>query len=135
MGDVDHVATLLADIRALGVHLSVDDFGTGYSSLSYLKRFPIDELKVDRSFVRDLVGDADDAAIVRATIALAHGLGMRVVAEGVENVEQLNMLAAQQCDLVQGYLFSQPVPADLVVSEGLLGAPEGQGRTLRLIRS
>ncbi|WP_341930585.1 EAL domain-containing protein [Methyloversatilis discipulorum] len=135
MGDVDHVATLLADIRALGVHLSVDDFGTGYSSLSYLKRFPIDELKVDRSFVRDLVGDADDAAIVRATIALAHGLGMRVVAEGVENVEQLNMLAAQQCDLVQGYLFSQPVPAELVVSEGLLGAPEGQGRTLRLIRS
>ncbi|MFX4673998.1 EAL domain-containing protein, partial [Acinetobacter baumannii] len=79
--------------------------------------------------------DADDAAIVRATIALAHGLGMRVVAEGVENVEQLNMLAAQQCDLVQGYLFSQPVPAELVVSEGLLGAPEGQGRTLRLIRS
>ncbi|MCP6652319.1 EAL domain-containing protein, partial [Klebsiella pneumoniae] len=77
----------------------------------------------------------DDAAIVRATIALAHGLGMRVVAEGVENVEQLNMLAAQQCDLVQGYLFSPPVPADLVVSEGLLGAPEGQGRTLRLIRS
>ena len=134
MGDVDHVATLLADIRALGVHLSVDDFGTGYSSLSYLKRFPIDELKVDRSFVRDLVGDADDAAIVRATIALAHGLGMRVVAEGVENVEQLNMLAAQQCDLVQGYLFSQPVPADTVVSEGLLGAPAGQGRTLRLIR-
>ncbi|WP_157278050.1 EAL domain-containing protein [Methyloversatilis thermotolerans] len=120
MGDVDHVATLLADIRALGVSLSVDDFGTGYSSLSYLKRFPIDELKVDRSFVRDLVSDSDDAAIVRATIALAHGLGMRVVAEGVEDVEQLNMLAGHHCDLVQGYLFSKPVDAHTVVEENLL---------------
>ena len=135
MGDVDHVAALLADIRALGVHLSVDDFGTGYSSLSYLKRFPIDELKVDRSFVRDLVSDADDAAIVRATIALAHGLGMRVVAEGVENVEQLNLLAAQQCDLVQGYLFSSPLPADEVEAQQMLAPAEGQARSLRLIRS
>ena len=135
MGDVDHVAALLADIRALGVHLSVDDFGTGYSSLSYLKRFPIDELKVDRSFVRDLVSDPDDAAIVRATVALAHGLGMRVVAEGVETVEQLNLLASQQCDLVQGYLFSKPLPAETVVAEGLLAPAEVPTRNLRLIRS
>lgn len=134
MSDVDHVATLLADIHALGVSLSVDDFGTGYSSLSYLKCFPIDELKVDRSFVRDLVRDADDEAIVRATIALAHGLGMRVVAEGVENDEQLSRLSAQGCDVVQGYLFSRPLSsADLLANNILGGKQYSEPRVLRLI--
>lgn len=136
MSDVDHVSALLADIHALGVTLSVDDFGTGYSSLSYLKRFPIDELKVDRSFVRDLVRDADDEAIVRATIALAHGLGMRVVAEGVENEEQLSRLAAQGCDVVQGYLFSRPLSAIDLLANNILGSRQlSEPRALRLIKS
>jgi diguanylate cyclase (GGDEF)-like protein len=136
MSDVDHVAALLGDIRALGVSLSVDDFGTGYSSLSYLKRFPIDELKVDRSFVRDLCSDADDEAIVRATIALAHGLGMRVVAEGVETEAQLAMLSAHQCDVVQGYLFSRPLSAaDLAAQNILSGGKVRTERGLRLIQS
>ncbi len=136
MGDVDHVAALLADIHALGVTLSVDDFGTGYSSLSYLKRFPIDELKVDRSFVRDLVSDPDDAAIVRATIALAHGLGIRVVAEGVEKEDQLTTLAAHGCDVVQGYLFSRPLTADDVIANGILGSAQlREAPSLRLIPS
>jgi diguanylate cyclase (GGDEF)-like protein/PAS domain S-box-containing protein len=136
MSDVDHVAALLGDIRALGVSLSVDDFGTGYSSLSYLKRFPIDELKVDRSFVRDLCSDADDEAIVRATIALAHGLGMRVVAEGVETEAQLAMLSAHHCDVVQGYLFSRPLSAaDLAAQNILAGGKVRTERGLRLIQS
>ena len=136
MSDVDHVAALLADIHALGVSLSVDDFGTGYSSLSYLKRFPIDELKVDRSFVRDLVRDADDEAIVRATIALAHGLGMRVVAEGVENDEQLSRLSAQGCDVVQGYLFSRPLSSADLLANNILGSKQrSEPRALRLIKS
>jgi diguanylate cyclase (GGDEF)-like protein/PAS domain S-box-containing protein len=136
MSDVDHVAALLADIHALGVSLSVDDFGTGYSSLSYLKRFPIDELKVDRAFVRDLVRDADDEAIVRATIALAHGLGMRVVAEGVESEEQLSRLSAQGCDVVQGYLFSRPLSAADLLANNILGSKQrSEPRALRLIKS
>ena len=110
MHDPERAAELLQRIDALGVGISVDDFGTGYSSLSLLKRFPISELKIDRSFVGDIAGDNDDAAIVRGTIALAHGLGMKVVAEGVETEPQLGFLARHGCDLAQGYLFAQPLP-------------------------
>ncbi len=94
------------------MHIDVDDFGTGYSSLSYLKRFPIDALKVDKSFVDGLPHDEDDIAICRTVIALAHNLKLRVIAEGVENDEQLAFLHRNGCDIIQGYLVSRPLPAD-----------------------
>jgi len=90
----------------------IDDFGTGYSSLSYLQQLPIDMLKIDRSFVKNAVSDKDSAAIVRAIIAMAHGLGIQVVAEGVETLQQLNFLFRERSDFIQGYFFSQPVTAE-----------------------
>ena len=104
--------TLLALKREAGVRLSVDDFGTGYSSLSCLQRFPIDLLKIDRSFVRNVAGDRRDAAVMRTIVSLAHDLDMRVVAEGIEQPEQAAFLSAARCDLTQGYLFSRPLTAD-----------------------
>ena len=114
MGNPAETTQLLHQIKNLRVSLSIDDFGTGYSSLSYLKRFPIDELKIDRSFLVDIntEGDNESAAIVVAIIALAHSLGLSVVAEGVETVEQLAFLRMRHCDEIQGYLFSKPVPAE-----------------------
>jgi len=115
----DHALTVetLKRLKALGVKVSIDDFGTGYSSLAYLRRFPIDTLKVDRSFVHDISTDASAAGIVGAIIALARELGLRVVAEGVETREQLVFLRRQGCHAAQGYLFARPRPiADLAAA-------------------
>ncbi len=101
----------LRALRGLGLRLSIGDFGTGYSSLSYLKLLPIQTLKLDKSFVRDIESDENDVAICTATIALAHNLGLTVTAEGVENEAQRRLLTSHQCDFVQGYLFSKPMPA------------------------
>jgi diguanylate cyclase (GGDEF)-like protein/PAS domain S-box-containing protein len=102
----------LNDLKKLGVRLSMDDFGTGYSSLNYLKRFPIDRIKIDQTFVRDVTLESNDAAIAAAIIAMAHSLQLTVVAEGVETTAQLEFLRAQRCDEMQGYLFSPPLPAE-----------------------
>jgi EAL domain-containing protein (putative c-di-GMP-specific phosphodiesterase class I) len=111
MSEVTPAVDLLHRMKALGVNLSIDDFGTGYSSLSYLSRFPIDVLKIDRSFVADITDDANDAAIVSSIIALAHNLKLSVIAEGVETAEQLDYLRSQGCNEMQGYYFSRPLPA------------------------
>ncbi|MDQ1520444.1 MAG: hypothetical protein QOI55_1517, partial [Actinomycetota bacterium] len=112
MDDAATTITAIERVRALGVRLSIDDFGTGYSSLGYLKRFPVDVVKIDRSFVDGLGTDSGDTAIVSAVIGLAHALGMRAVAEGVETAEQLEELVRMRCDEGQGYFFAPPQPAD-----------------------
>ena len=111
MRDPTATTLLLERFRSYGLSLSIDDFGTGYSSLSYLKRFPLDTLKIDRTFIRDLSTDSDDAAITWAIISLAHSLKLKVVAEGVETTEQLDMLRDRACDEVQGFYFSTPQSA------------------------
>ena len=116
MDDPEHAIDVLTRLTQCGVRLSVDDFGTGYSSLAYLKRLPIDELKIDRSFVCDMIGDPADAAIVASTIGLGHNLGLRVVAEGVEDEETWRRLAGLGCDLAQGYYLSRPLPAAEIIS-------------------
>ena len=120
--DVQATIITLNQLHALGIQISIDDFGTGYSSLSYLKRLPISKIKIDRSFVRDICIDPDDAAIANAVIGLGHSMKMQVIAEGVETVEQLDHLHAQGCDEIQGYYFSRPLPAEgfaKLVREGL----------------
>ena len=112
MDDVQASVALMHELKSLGLTLSIDDFGTGYSSLSYLKSFPIDELKIDRSFVIDLPGRQADAAIVQAIVGLGHSLGMSVIAEGVETREQLDCLRELGCDQYQGFLYSRPVAPD-----------------------
>ena len=112
MSEAAGAVEALERLSTMGIQIAIDDFGTGYSSLSYLKRFPIDRLKIDQSFVRDIVTDTDDWAISSAIISMGHSLRLLVIAEGVEHVEQLEMLRRQGCDEVQGYHFSVPLPAD-----------------------
>ena len=109
MGDMDKVIALLQAFRDRDIHISVDDFGTGYSSLSYLKRFPIHALKIDQSFIRDMHNDEDDSSIVKAIVSMGHSLRLKIVAEGVEQVEHLDMLESLGCQMIQGYYFSKPL--------------------------
>jgi len=111
MHEVEATIAALQALKATGVRLAIDDFGTGYSSLAYLKRYPVDKLKVDQSFVRHMASEASDAAIVRAVIALGHALGLTVIAEGVESEAQLALLAEYGCEEMQGFLLSRPLPA------------------------
>jgi diguanylate cyclase (GGDEF)-like protein/PAS domain S-box-containing protein len=124
--NVEHAVAIMHALKKVGVKLSIDDFGTGYSSLSHLKNFPIDVLKVDQSFVRNIAHDPGEATIARTIIALGHSLGLRVIAEGVETEEQLGFLRRHQCDMIQGYHFSRPVPAaqfETLLGQACLGTP------------
>jgi EAL domain-containing protein (putative c-di-GMP-specific phosphodiesterase class I) len=112
MQNVERAIKLLDEIRGRGVRLAIDDFGTGYSSMSLMKKFPIDTIKIDRSFVRDLAESAEDRAIATAIISMGKALGLTVIAEGVETSEQDTFLRGNACDEVQGYLFSKPVGAE-----------------------
>jgi len=122
MQDADFTLAILKDLKHMGVRISLDDFGTGYSSLSHLKNFPIDTLKIDRSFVKDLATDPKEEAIVSAIIVLAHSLGMDVVGEGVETAEELAILRKHKCDKIQGYYYSRPIPVHDF--ESLLQSPK-----------
>ena len=127
MQNPDEVVRLLQELKRTGLYLALDDFGTGYSSLNHLKKFPIDVLKLDQSFVRGVLTDADDAAIARTVIGLAHSLNLTVVAEGVETEEQKLFLAEESCDAMQGYYFGRPMPADSFAAL-LQSAPVGKSR-------
>jgi EAL domain-containing protein (putative c-di-GMP-specific phosphodiesterase class I) len=116
MGDPNRSVVMLGQLNDLGVRIAIDDFGTGYSSLSYLKRLPVHEIKIDKSFVMNMAADSDDTVIVRSTIDLGHNLGLQAVAEGVEDVETWNLLLGLGCDLAQGYFMARPMaPAALTV--------------------
>ena len=112
VGHVEDVIGKMSTLRAIGIGFSLDDFGTGYSSLSYLKRLPLDQLKIDREFVRDILSDANDAAIAKMVAVLAEAMGLAVIAEGVETQGQRNLLAEQGCHAYQGYMFSRPLPLE-----------------------
>jgi EAL domain-containing protein (putative c-di-GMP-specific phosphodiesterase class I) len=111
MHDLEHATSLLHQLRDLGVSISIDDFGTGYSSLSALRNFPVNKLKIDRSFIHEIETSASAAAVVLAVISFSRTLGMRVVAEGVETAGQADFLRAHGCDEIQGYLIARPLPA------------------------
>jgi EAL domain-containing protein (putative c-di-GMP-specific phosphodiesterase class I) len=131
MRNVGRAIELLEVIRSRGVRLAIDDFGTGYSSMSLMKKFPVDTIKIDRSFVQDLPHDAEDRAIAQAIISMGKALGLTIVAEGVETAEQAAFLRANACDEMQGYLFSKPVAAECVPE--LLGAARFLAPSLRAI--
>ena len=138
MHDMERAAATLNELKRMGTGLSMDDFGTGYSSLSYLKRFPFDKLKLDQSFVRDITCDPDNAAIARAVIAMAHGLRLKVIAEGVETEGQLNYLRSHGCDEMQGFYYSRPLPARefqrlLAEDRRLPAPPDHDGRRQRTL--
>jgi diguanylate cyclase (GGDEF)-like protein len=129
--NIDNAVAVVERLHDAGVHIALDDFGTGYSSLSYLKRFPIDMVKIDRSFLRDFPVDIHDTAIVNAVIAMAHSLGLRVVAEGVETDQQLQVLQNLNCDAIQGYLFSRPISREHATA--LLASPADIRRRVRAV--
>jgi EAL domain-containing protein (putative c-di-GMP-specific phosphodiesterase class I) len=112
--DTEYTRSLLKDFKQLGLQLSLDDFGTGYSSLSYVARYPFQQLKVDISFIRNLASEKTSAAIVSATISMAHELGLKTIAEGVENVAQLDILRQLGCNMIQGFYFSRPLSAEVM---------------------
>jgi EAL domain-containing protein (putative c-di-GMP-specific phosphodiesterase class I) len=112
MHDFQRTLHILQGLRSEGMRVAIDDFGTGYSSLAYLKRFPIQTLKIDRAFIKDMMQDSQDRAIVNAIIGMAHAMNMEVLAEGVERPDQLEYLLDKKCDRAQGYHFGKPVPAD-----------------------
>ncbi len=114
--DFEKSSEQMQKLQELGINFSIDDFGTGYSNLSYLKRFAVDKLKIDQSFVQDMENDSDNYALVRAIIQLAHSLGLSVTAEGVETEQQVQILTRLQCDEFQGYYFAKPMPADELVN-------------------
>jgi EAL domain-containing protein (putative c-di-GMP-specific phosphodiesterase class I) len=114
MMNIEQATQCLTEMKRLGAHISIDDFGTGYSSLGYLKQLPVDRLKIDRSFVRDVLSDPNDAAIVSMIIAMAHHLNLKVIAEGVETEEQKNYLLQNFCTEVQGYLYGPPLNASAI---------------------
>jgi EAL domain-containing protein (putative c-di-GMP-specific phosphodiesterase class I) len=116
MSDPDEAVKVLTRISDLGIELAVDDFGTGYSSLAYLKKLPIDKLKIDQTFVRDLPDDEEDAGITKAVIALAKSLKLKVIAEGVENIQQRDFIVENGCENIQGYFYSKPLPASQMQS-------------------
>jgi EAL domain-containing protein (putative c-di-GMP-specific phosphodiesterase class I) len=110
MADAEHTFGVLGELQRMGIRLSIDDFGTGYSSLAYLQRLPVDDIKVDRSFVLNMLKNSSDEAIVRSTIELAHNLGLRAIAEGVEDAATLDRLRVLGCDLAQGFYMGLPMP-------------------------
>jgi diguanylate cyclase (GGDEF)-like protein len=124
MKRAESAASVLRELRASGVRVAVDDFGTGYSSLSYLRKFPIDALKIDQSFVREVTTIADDSTIVSAIISMGRSLNLRVIAEGVETLGELEFLQAHQCDEAQGYYFSRPVPPEQFAKLLAFGIPQ-----------
>ena len=132
MQHAEGTASVLRSLKSMGVQLTVDDFGTGYSSLSYLRRFPIDALKIDRSFVREIATNPDDATIVSAVINMGHSLKQRVIAEGVETGEQLAFLRTNHCSEGQGYYFSRPIPAEgfaKLLETGIPESPSAHNQT------
>ena len=130
LSDADRASSVLRELKVMGLKLAIDDFGTGYSSLSYLKRFPFSKLKIDRSFIREVGVNSDDAAIATAVISMAKSLSLKVIAEGVENEAQMSFLRALRCDEIQGYYFSKPLTVDEVVAK-LRGDPRQRALSAR----
>jgi EAL domain-containing protein (putative c-di-GMP-specific phosphodiesterase class I) len=136
LSNEDVMLSVLQELKAMGLKLAIDDFGTGYSSLSYLRQFPVGKLKIDRSFIRDILVNPDDAAIATAIIGMAKSLNLKVIAEGVEDEAQMSFLRARQCDEIQGYYFSKPLAVDKVAdklrgdhSEALVRAQASGGQS------